>query len=82
MSTIRIHYNAKTIVGRIHSSIYNNTSQHIYERRNTIDKLISSDVISINYVKSKVNLMDLITKGLFRYQVYCLSRRMTLGTNI
>lgn len=58
--------------------MYNGKSRHIRRRHNTIKQLISNGIISINYVKSKENLADPLTKGLARDQVYHLSRGMGL----
>ena len=43
--------------------MYNGKSRHIHRRYNTIRKLLSTGVISIDYVKSKDNIAELLTKG-------------------
>ena len=58
--------------------MYNGKSQHIHRRHNTIKHLLSSGIISIEYVKSKENITDPLTKGLAKQQVYQLSRGMVL----
>ena len=42
----------------------NGKSRHIRPRHNTIRKLLSTGVISIDFVKSKDNIADPLTKGL------------------
>ena len=44
--------------------MYNGKSRHICRRHNTIRQLLSTRVISVDYVKSKDNVADLLTKGL------------------
>ncbi|GJX40899.1 retrovirus-related pol polyprotein from transposon TNT 1-94, partial [Tanacetum coccineum] len=49
-----------------HSTMYNGKSRHICHRHNSIRQLLSTGVISIDYVKSKDNIADPLTKGLSR----------------
>ncbi|KAL0336222.1 UNVERIFIED_CONTAM: Retrovirus-related Pol polyprotein from transposon RE2 [Sesamum radiatum] len=70
---IMVHCDSQSAIGRAQSSMYNGKSRHIRRRHNTIRQLISSGIISIDYIKSKDNLADPLTKGLSRDQVYCLS---------
>ena len=44
--------------------MYNGKSRHIHYRHNTIRQLLSIGVISLDYVRSKDNIMDLLTKWL------------------
>ena len=44
--------------------MYNGKSRHILRRHNTIRQLLSTGVISLDYVKSKDNIADPLTKGL------------------
>ena len=46
--------------------MYNGKSRHIRRRHNTIKQLLSTRVISLDYVKSKDNIVDSLTKGLNR----------------
>ena len=63
---------------RAKSNIYNGKSRHIRRRHNTIKQLLSSGVISIQYIKSKENIADPLTKGLLREQIKYTSRGMGL----
>ena len=58
--------------------MYNGKSRHIRRRHNTIKQLISTGVISIDYVRSNENISDPLTKGLNRELVEKSSRGMRL----
>ena len=58
--------------------MYNDKSRHIRRRHNTIGQLLSTEVISLDYVKSKYNIVDLLTKGLNRELVEKSSKGMRL----
>ena len=58
--------------------MYNDKSRHIRRRHNTIRQLLSTGVISLDYVKSKYNIVDLLTKGLNRELVEKSSKGMRL----
>ncbi|GKE83423.1 hypothetical protein Tco_1557165, partial [Tanacetum coccineum] len=49
-----------------HRIMYNGKSRHIHRQHNSTRQLISTGVISIDYVKSKDNIADPLTKGLSR----------------
>ncbi|GKB83334.1 NAC domain-containing protein 7-like protein [Tanacetum coccineum] len=61
-----------------HSTMYNGKSRHIRRRHNSIRQLLSIGVISIDYVKSKDNIADPLTKGLSRELVSKSSKGMGL----
>ena len=58
--------------------MYNGKSRHIRRRHNTIEKLLSIGVIFLDYVKSKDNVADPLTKGLNRELVENSSKGMRL----
>ena len=58
--------------------MYNGKSRHMRRRHNSIRQLISTGVISIDFVKSKENLAEPLTKGLNRDQVEKASKGMGL----
>ena len=58
--------------------MYNDKSRHICRRHNTIRQLLSTGVISMDYVKSRDNIADPLTKGLNRELVKKSSRGMRL----
>ena len=61
-----IHCDSQFANGRAQNIMYNGKSRHIHRRHNTIRQLLSTRVISLNYVRSKDNIVDLLTKGLNR----------------
>ena len=63
---ICIHCDSQSAIGRAQNSMYNGKSRHIRRRHNTIKQQLSTGVISIDYVKSKDNIADPLTKGLNR----------------
>ena len=58
--------------------MYNGKSKHIRHRHNTIRQLLSTMVISLDYVRSKDNIRDPLTKGLNKELVENLLRGMGL----
>ncbi|RVW41557.1 Retrovirus-related Pol polyprotein from transposon TNT 1-94 [Vitis vinifera] len=75
---ICIHCDSQSAIGRAQSNMYNGKSRHIRRRHNTIRQLLSTGVISVDYVKSKDNIADPLTKGLNRELVEKSSRGMRL----
>ena len=75
---ICIHCDSQSASGRAQNSIYNGKSRHIRCRHNTIRQLLSTRVISLDFVKSKDNIADPLTKGLNRELGERSSRGMRL----
>ena len=78
MPAICIYCDSQSANGRAQNDMYNSKSRHKCRRHNTIRKLLSNGIISIDYIKSKDNLVDQLTKGLTREQVNYTSRGMGL----
>ena len=78
MPPICIYCDSQSAIGRAQSNLYNGKSRHIRRRHNTIKQLLSSGIISIEYVRSKENIADPFTKGLTKEQVSNSSRGMGL----
>ena len=78
MPPISIHCDSQSAIGRAQSHMYNGKSRHIRRRHNTVTKLLSNGIISIDYVKSKDNVADPLTKGLMREQLESSSRGIGL----
>jgi hypothetical protein len=78
LPAICIHCDSRSAIGRAQSSMYNGKSRHIRRRHNTIRQLLSTGVITIDYVKSMDNIADPLTKGLSKEIVYMSSRGMGL----
>ena len=64
MPPIRIHYDSQSAISRAQNTLYNGKSRHIRRRHNNIRQLLLIGVISIDFVKSKDNIADPLTKGL------------------
>lgn len=75
---LRIHCDSQSAIARALNTLYNGKSRHIRRRHKTIRHLISTGVISVNYIKSADNLADPFTKGLPRDQVLKSSKGMGL----
>ncbi|GJY08243.1 retrovirus-related pol polyprotein from transposon TNT 1-94 [Tanacetum coccineum] len=75
---ISIHCDSQSTIGRAHSIMYNGKSRHIRRRYNSMRQLLSTRVISIDYVKLKDNIADPLTKGLRRELVNKSSKGMGL----
>ena len=78
MPAICIHCDSQSVIGRAQSHIYNGKSRHIRRRHNTVRQLLSNGIMTIEYIRSKENIVDLLTKGLTREQVNKSSRGMGL----
>ena len=78
MPPICIHYDSQYAIGREQNSMYNDKSRHILRKHNTIIQLLSTVVISLDYVKPKDNITDLLTKGLNKELVEKSLRRIGL----
>ena len=79
MPTICIHYDSQSAIGRAQSNMYNCRSKNICRRHNTIKKLLSNGIVTIDYIKSKDNIVDSLTKGLNQNLVNKLSKGMGLN---
>ena len=75
---ICIHFDSQSAIGRAQSHIYNGKSRHIRRRHNTVRQLLSNGVMTIEYIRSKENIEDPLTKGLTREQVSKSSKGMGL----
>jgi hypothetical protein len=78
MPPICINCDSQSAIGRVQSYMYNGKSRHIRRRHNIVRQLLSNDIISIDYIKSKDNIADPLTKSLSGERVNCSSRGMGL----
>ncbi|KAF3623306.1 hypothetical protein T459_24622 [Capsicum annuum] len=78
VAPVCIHCDNQVAIGRAGIMMYNGKSRHIRRRHNTVRKLLSSGIITIDYVKSKDNVSDPLTKGLYREGVERTSKGMSL----
>ena len=79
MPAICIHCDSQSAIGRAQSHIYNGKSRHIRRRNNTVRQLLSNGIMTFEYIRSKENIADPLTKGLTREQVSKSSRGMGMG---
>ncbi|PHT69611.1 hypothetical protein T459_24715 [Capsicum annuum] len=78
VAPVCIHCDSQAAIGRVGSMMYNGKSRHIRRRHNTVRELLSSGIITIDYVESKDNVSDPLTKGLSREGVGRTSKGMGL----
>ena len=62
LALVWIHFHSQDAIGRAWSMTYNGKSCHIRHRHDTVRKLLSSGIIGIDYVKSKDNVSNPLTK--------------------
>ena len=53
-------------ISRVQNNMYNGKFKHIRRRHNIIRQILSTEVMSLDYVKSKDKIADPLTKGLNR----------------
>nr|GEW73877.1 ribonuclease H-like domain containing protein [Tanacetum cinerariifolium] len=78
VTVVCIHCDSMAALTRAKNHIYNGKSRHIRRHHNTIEDLLRTGLISIDYIKSKENIADPLTKGLCREQVIFTLRGMGL----
>ncbi|PHU09637.1 hypothetical protein BC332_21497 [Capsicum chinense] len=78
VAPVCIHCDSQAAIGRAGSMMYNGKSHHIRRRHNTVRKLLSTGIITVDYVKSKDNVSNPLTKGLSRERVERTSKGMGL----
>nr|GEX22243.1 retrotransposon protein, putative, Ty1-copia subclass [Tanacetum cinerariifolium] len=78
VTIVCIHYDSMDALTRAKNHIYNNKLGHIRRHHNTIKDLLRYGIIFIDYIKSKENIADPLTKGLCREQGIFTSRGMGL----
>ena len=81
LAPVSIHCDSVSTLAKAYSQVYNGKSRHIGLRHNMVRDLITSGVISIDFVRSKENLADPLTKGLPRDVVAKTSQGMGLKSN-
>ena len=69
VTAIGLHCDSQSAIGRAHSVMYKGQSRHIRRRNSSIRELISTGIITIDYIPSKDNFADPLTKGLSREMV-------------
>ncbi|KAL7606514.1 hypothetical protein Lser_V15G18590 [Lactuca serriola] len=70
ISTISIRCDSFVTLAKAYSQVYNGKSRHLGVRHNMIRELIMTGVISVEFVRTRLNLVDHLTKGLARDLVH------------
>ncbi|GJV02505.1 zinc finger, CCHC-type containing protein [Tanacetum coccineum] len=66
IAPISICCDSAATLAKVYSQMYNGKSRHLGVRHSMIRELITNRVISIEFVRSQLNLVDHLTKGLAR----------------
>ncbi|KAF3678431.1 hypothetical protein T459_18988 [Capsicum annuum] len=82
LAPVCIHCDSQATIDRAGSMMYNGKSRHIRQRHNTIRELLSSRIITVDYVNSKDNVSNPLTNGLSREGVERTSKEMGLRPRI
>ena len=67
---ILIHCDSTTVIAKVHKGYYNDKRRHIRRKHSTIEKYITIGVVIMNHVWCDDNLVDSLTKGLARENVF------------
>ena len=78
ISPITIHCDSHSALSRAYSQVYNGKSRHIGVRHSYVQELIVKSVITVDYVKTQLNLADSFTKAMARDCV----KRMAIGIGL
>nr|KAJ0217072.1 hypothetical protein LSAT_V11C300142760 [Lactuca sativa] len=70
ISTISIRCDSTATLAKAYSQVYIGKSRHLGVRHSMIRELIMTGVISVEFVRTQLNLADHLTKGLARNLVY------------
>ena len=76
--SVSLHCDSKVVIAITKNNDYNGKNRHIRLRHKIVKQLLKNGSISIDYVKSEVNLVDPLTKPLGRKQIIETSRGMGL----
>ena len=76
--SVSIHCDCQAAIAKAKNKIYNGKSRHIRLRHSVMRWLINDGIISLDYVRSELNLADPLTKPLSRKLVSNTSRKMGL----
>lgn len=81
ISTISIRCDSAATLAKAYSHVYNGKSRHLGVRHSMIRELIMNGVISVEFVRTQLNLADHLTKGLARDLVHKAAKGMGLKSN-
>ena len=75
---IAVHCDSTSAIGRASNNIYKGKSRHVRRRHKSVRRLLENGIVSLDFVRSKDNIADPLTKGLSREQVVKSSKGMGL----
>ena len=75
---ISMHCDSQSAIARAQDHMYNGKSRHIRRRHKSVRELLSNGVVSLDFVRSKENIADPLTKGLTQVGVETSSNGMGL----
>ena len=73
-----MHCDFQAAISITKNKAFNRKNRHIHLRHEIMKQLLNDGIISIDYVKSKVNLADPLTKSLGRKLILEISSEMGL----
>ena len=73
-----MHYDFQAAISIAKNKTFNGKNKHIHLRHEVVKQLLKNEIISIDYVKSEVNLADPLTKPLGRKLILETSSGMGL----
>ena len=76
--SVSIHCDNQAIIVRAKTKIYNEKSRHIRLRHKIVKQLLDDGIISLDYMRSKFNVSDLLANPLGRKLVENASKGMEL----
>ena len=76
---VSMHYDCQPAISIVKDKTLNGKNRHIRLRHEVVKQLLKDEIISIDYVKSEVNLADLLTKPLERKLILETSSGMRLN---
>ena len=78
ITPIIIHCDNTTAIINAHNTTYNGKSRQVRLQHSYVRQLLGGGVISIDYVRSKYNLIDPLTKGLAKEKIKETTKGMGL----
>ena len=78
ISFVLIHCDSTTTIVRVCNKYYNGKSKSIRRKHNTVRSYINNGTINVDYISTKDNIVDPLTKALAREKIWIASRGMGL----
>ena len=76
--SVSMHYDCQAAILIAKNKSFNGKNRHIRLRHEVVKQMLKNEIISIDYVKSEVNLADPLTKPLGRKLILETSSGMRL----